>query len=171
MKEILSAFATYNRGADAALFDTIDKAGPAVASKPAGIYYKTALATIQHCLWYELSWLVRYRSLCDYASLRSPLLDEGVDTLKARVGDDFAATASLAREADAIFVAFADEVGAEDLGRPIRFKNFRGEEQERLVWQTIFHVLNHATHHRGEISGALDSLGVANDFAGFYRYL
>ena len=154
MKELLLAIAKYNRGANTALLDTIEKAGSAIASKPAGIYYKTVLATIQHYLWYEGSWLARYRTLGDYASLRDPLLDEEAEALKARVGDDF-----------------AEEARSEDLPKPIRFKNFRGEDQERLAWQTIFHVLNHSTRHRGEISGALDGLGVANDFAGFYRYL
>jgi uncharacterized damage-inducible protein DinB len=171
MKEILMAIAKYNRGANTTLLDTIEKAGPAIASKPVGIFYKTVLATIQHYLWYEVSWLARYRALGDYASLRDPLLDEEAEALKASVGADFAKTAALLRKTDSIFVAFAEEARSEDLPKPIRFKNFRGEDQERLAWQTIFHVLNHSTHHRGEISGALDGLGVANDFAGFYRYL
>ena len=171
MKEVISAFAKYNQGANLNLIETLEKAGPDVAAKETGTYYKTVLGTIQHCFWYEVSWLKRYRVLGDYQAFKAPILDDEVDALKAKVGEDFSKLTALMKEIDSLFVSFIEEVKPEDLEKPIKFKNFKGEEQERIVWQTIFHVLNHYTHHRGEISGALDRMGVSNDFAGFFRYL
>lgn len=171
MKEVILALAKYNRGANLNLIETLEKAGADVAVKETGTYYKTVIATIHHCFWYEVSWLKRYRALGDLPSLRAAILDEEIDALKARTGNDFAKLAALMKEIDALFVSFVGEVAEESLGRAITFKNYKGEEQERIVWQTIFNVLNHFTHHRGEISGALDRMGVANDFAGFFRYL
>jgi len=171
MKEVIAAFAKYNKGANLALFDTLDKAGTGIAKKASGTFYKTILATIQHCLWSELTWLKRYKALGDYSALHAGILDEEVDALKAEVGEDYQKTVSLLKEVDSSFVAFTDEIGPEDLQRPIKFKNAKGEEQERTCWQTIFHVLNHGTHHRGEISGVLDNFGINNDFSGFFRYL
>jgi len=171
MKEVIISLAKYNRGANLTLIDSLEKAGPEVATKETGTFYKTILGTIQHCFWYEVSWLKRYKVLGDYPSLRFTVLDEEIDALKAKVGDDFSRLSKLMKEIDSLFVSFIEEVRLEDLQKPIKFKNFRGEDQERIVWQTIFHVLNHYTHHRGEISGALDIMGVSNDFAAFFRYL
>ena len=171
MKEVILALAKYNRGANLNLIETLEKAGSGVATKETGTYYKTVLGTIQHCLWYEVSWLRRYKVLGDYPALSAVVLDEELDTLKAKVGEDFLKLSSLMKEIDALYVSFIEEVKVEDLLKPLKFKNYKGDEQERIVWQTIFHVLNHSTHHRGEISGALDRMGVSNDFAGFFRYL
>ena len=171
MKEVILALAKYNRGANLNLIGTIDKAGGGVAAEETGTYYKTILGTIQHCFWYELTWLKRYKVLGGFASLGAAVLDEEIDALKAKVGDDFAKLTPLMMEIDSLFVSFIEEVRLQDLQKPIKFKNYKGEDQERIVWQTIFHVLNHYTHHRGEISGALDRMGVSNDFAGFFRYL
>lgn len=171
MKEVIVAFAKYNRGANQNLIETLEKAGTEVAIKETGTFYKTVSGTIQHCFWYEISWLKRYKVLGDYRTLQAPILDEEVDALKAKVGDDFSKLAALMKVIDSLFVSFIEEAKPEDLMKPIKFKNFKGEEQERIVWQTMFHIFNHYTHHRGEISGALDRMGVSNDFAGFFRYL
>jgi uncharacterized damage-inducible protein DinB len=171
MKEVILALAKYNRGANLTLIETLEKAGAEVATKETGTYYKTILGTIQHCFWYEVSWLKRYKALGDYPSLRAGVLDEEIEALKAKVGEDFAKLATIMKEIDSIYVSYIEEAKVEDLQKPITFKNYKGEDQERIVWQTIFQVLNHFTHHRGEISGALDRMGVGNDFAGFFRYL
>jgi len=88
-----------------------------------------------------------------------------VDALKAKVGDDFVKLCALINDVDSLYVSFIEEVTAEFLQKPIKFKNFKGEDQERIVWQTVFHVLNHFTHHCGVISGTLDRMGMSNDFA------
>jgi uncharacterized damage-inducible protein DinB len=69
-----------------------------------------------------------------------------------------------------ILVPFAGELDEASLGTRVTFKNFKGEELERPYWNLVFHILNHGTHHRGEISALLDRKGVANDFSGFNLY-
>ena len=73
------------------LIETLEKAGAEVATKETGTYYKTILGTIQHCFWYEVSWLKRYKALGDYPSLRATVLDEEIEALKAKVGEDLPA--------------------------------------------------------------------------------
>lgn len=171
MKDVMEAVAKYNQGVNVNLIETLDKAGSAILTKETGTYYKTVLGTIQHCFWYEVSWLKRLKALGNYHSLQAAVLSEELDALKANVGDDWNKLSDLMKEIDSLFVSFVKEVNPEDLGKTIKFKNYRGEDQERIAWHTIFHVLNHYTHHRGEISGALDRMGVSNDYAGFFKYL
>ena len=171
MKEVILALAAYNRGANQNLIGTLEKADLDIVVKETGTYYKTILGTMQHCLWYEISWLKRYKALGAYNAPQATVLAEEVEILKTRIGDDWSKLSALMKEIDSLYVAFVQEAKPDDLLKTITFRNSKGEDQERIVWQTIFHVLNHCTHHRGEISGALDRMGVNNDFAGFFRYL
>jgi uncharacterized damage-inducible protein DinB len=41
----------------------------------------------------------------------------------------------------------------------ISFKNTKGHAYSQPVWQIILHVVNHGTHHRGQVSGFLRSMG------------
>jgi uncharacterized damage-inducible protein DinB len=55
---------------------------------------------------------------------------------------------------------------------PIAFIDLKGVPLQQPLWQSIFHVVNHGTHHRGQVSGFLRSLGQPpprTDLADFYR--
>lgn len=54
----------------------------------------------------------------------------------------------------------------------IRYKDLKGREWSQPLWQVLLHVVNHATHHRGQVAGFLRSLGHTPptlDVAAFYR--
>ena len=38
-------------------------------------------------------------------------------------------------------------------------------EIKKSRYQSIMHILNHSTHHRGEISTLLDQMGYKNDYS------
>jgi uncharacterized damage-inducible protein DinB len=42
---------------------------------------------------------------------------------------------------------------------PITYKDHTGREWTMTLWQLVFHAVNHGTHHRGQVSGFLRSLG------------
>jgi uncharacterized damage-inducible protein DinB len=41
----------------------------------------------------------------------------------------------------------------------ISFKNTKGHAYSQPLWQIILHVVNHGTHHRGQVSGFLRAMG------------
>ena len=41
----------------------------------------------------------------------------------------------------------------------ITYRDFKGLEWRQPLWQIILHLVNHATHHRGQVSGFMRSLG------------
>jgi uncharacterized damage-inducible protein DinB len=42
---------------------------------------------------------------------------------------------------------------------PVSYNDMRGNPWSQPLWQLILHVVNHGTHHRGQVSGFLRSLG------------
>jgi uncharacterized damage-inducible protein DinB len=47
----------------------------------------------------------------------------------------------------------------DDVLRVISFRNMKGRPYSQPVWQILLHVVNHGTHHRGQISGFLRAMG------------
>lgn len=61
-----------------------------------------------------------------------------------------------------------------DVGRVIEFKDTKGRPYAQPVWQILFHVVNHGTHHRGQVSGFLRAMGQTPpplDMMAYYRTL
>ena len=55
----------------------------------------------------------------------------------------------------------------------ISYADMKGRPWKQPLWQLILHVVNHGTHHRGQVSGFLRSLGHApppTDLVYFYRH-
>jgi uncharacterized damage-inducible protein DinB len=48
----------------------------------------------------------------------------------------------------------------------------RGRTWTQPIWQLVLHVVNHGTHHRGQVSGFLRTMGRVPpvlDLVAFYR--
>ncbi len=170
MKAVMIALALYNQGANKALCETIGKVDAELLKRDCGTYYHSVLSTMQHYLSYEISWLKRYRAFDRLGVLKDRILDAEPDDTLSRTKDSLRETESVLLTVDALFVGLVNGMTVTDLEGMVRFTNPRGEEIERKYWNTIFHVLNHSTHHRGEISAMLDILKIPNDYAGFFRY-
>jgi uncharacterized damage-inducible protein DinB len=41
----------------------------------------------------------------------------------------------------------------------ISYKTTKGDAFATLIWQIVLHVVNHGTHHRGQVSGFLRAMG------------
>ncbi len=47
----------------------------------------------------------------------------------------------------------------EDVLRVHEYKDLKGTIWNQPIWQIVLHVVNHSTHHRGQVSGFLRALG------------
>jgi uncharacterized damage-inducible protein DinB len=57
------------------------------------------------------------------------------------------------------YISWAEKLDAADWDRVVTYKNFKGEPFQTPVWQIVLHVVNHATHHRGQVVTMLRQLG------------
>lgn len=56
----------------------------------------------------------------------------------------------------------------------VAYKDLRGNAYETPLWQIVLHVVNHATHHRGQVSAMLRAMGHTPppvDLIAYYREL
>lgn len=53
--------------------------------------------------------------------------------------------------------AFLD--GVTDPAAMVSYKDLKGNAYTTPLWQIVLHVVNHATHHRGQVSGFLRTMG------------
>jgi uncharacterized damage-inducible protein DinB len=61
-----------------------------------------------------------------------------------------------------------------DVTRVIDYKDTKGRPYSQPIWQILFHVVNHGTHHRGQVSGFLRAMGQTPpplDMMAYYRSL
>jgi uncharacterized damage-inducible protein DinB len=61
-----------------------------------------------------------------------------------------------------------------DTSTAITYIDLKGNQWTQPLWQLILHVVNHGTHHRGQVSGFLRALGQTpplTDLVYYYREL
>jgi uncharacterized damage-inducible protein DinB len=69
---------------------------------------------------------------------------------------------------------WAGPLSDQDVVKKISYKDLKGNPYESPLWQILLHVVNHATHHRGQVSGFLRAMGHTPpplDLIAFYRTL
>jgi uncharacterized damage-inducible protein DinB len=49
--------------------------------------------------------------------------------------------------------------GVTDTNRAITYTDMKGNQWTQPLWQLMLHIVNHGTHHRGQVSGFLRALG------------
>ncbi len=47
----------------------------------------------------------------------------------------------------------------ETVRQELAYQDMKGRPWKQPIWQLVLHVVNHATHHRGQVSGFLRSMG------------
>lgn len=69
---------------------------------------------------------------------------------------------------------WAAELTDEAALAPLEYRDMKGNPYCQPVWQLVFHVVNHGTHHRGQVSGFLRAMGKTPppvDLIHYYRQL
>lgn len=54
---------------------------------------------------------------------------------------------------------YISEISEEELKEPFAYKSLKGEDFSRVKYQSIAHVFNHSTYHRGQLVNYLRQVG------------
>ena len=69
---------------------------------------------------------------------------------------------------------FAAPLTDQDVQAKISYRDLKGNDWDQPLWQILLHVVNHGSHHRGQVSGFLRAMGQNPpplDLIAFYRAL
>jgi uncharacterized damage-inducible protein DinB len=56
-------------------------------------------------------------------------------------------------------IVLASGLREADIDRSITYKNLAGQTFSSPIWQILLHVVNHGTHHRGQVTAMIRQLG------------
>lgn len=63
-----------------------------------------------------------------------------------------------------------DIIRSKEMGNRITYKNTKGEEFSNTIQDILFHVINHTTHHKAQISYGLRQNGIAPPVTDYIAY-
>ena len=159
--EDLNTLLDYNYWARDRLLDAVSALTLEQFTRPLGSSFSSVRDTIAHICDAESIWLARWRG--DQPSgFRPP----------DRISDAAAARrewTGLETGMRAVLV----NLGPKGVERFIEYKDLRGNAHLDAFWQTLQHVVNHGTYHRGQVTTMLRQLGAQPakpmDLIAYYR--
>lgn len=158
--DLLRNHIDYTIWATGRLLDAATKLSPGDLQRDFGTADKSIQGTLVHIFRAERVWLGRLRQGTAAAAWAVP-------------GDE--EWAVLVERWPVVHQAWREWAGTlsdTDADRVIEYKDLKGKPWSQPIWPIVFHVVNHSTHHRGQVAGFLRTLGLAPpplDFIAFVR--
>ena len=129
-------------------------------TKQLGSSFSSVRDTLAHILGAEWVWLERFQG-------RTPSsLPDGSQYT------DLASLRTAWLEQEARLLRFVGGLTQEDLNRVMEYKTLKSGTYSNPLWQSMQHVVNHGTYHRGQVTTLLRQLGaqpILTDLMHFYR--
>ena len=158
-EEIRSLF-EYNAWANRRSLAATQKLTVEQFTKPMGSSFPSVRDTLAHIYGAEWIWLERFQG-------RSPSALPNVNLF---------ADVRMLRETWAIheerLLIFIAGLNQSDLDRTMEYKTLKFGVYSNPIWQSMLHVVNHGTYHRGQVTTLLRQLGaqpILLDLMHFYR--
>jgi uncharacterized damage-inducible protein DinB len=167
MKQLFQALAKYNRTVNGELMSLLKGLTGEQLTVETMSFYHSIYGTFVHVMFSDITWLNRYQAAYpEYKCFRGgpiPLPEESA--MEKEFEGNYAKAFKLRAEADAILEQFVSELEDVMFTGIFKYRNYKGAEVGRMLWQTLLQAFNHQTHHRGSIAALLDLQGVQNDYS------
>jgi uncharacterized damage-inducible protein DinB len=141
----------YNAEMNRRLYEAAGRLDDAGRKRDRGAFFGSIHATLNHLVWADLTWMSRF----DGWEKPGVGIREGL-----RLHDDFSALAAARAETDARLSGWAGRLDAAWLdGELTWFSGAAQREVTRPRAVLVSHMINHQTHHRGQVHAMLTAAG------------
>ncbi|MEP3891560.1 MAG: DinB family protein [Hellea sp.] len=161
LKQNFLRLADYNSWMNQSLYARISTLRDADYRKDAGAFFKSVHGTLNHILVWDTTWLQRFtRHEQRYVSLDAIMNFPKAKSHDQILFDEFDALLEARVQVDSILEAFVRETREADYEMIFTYVISTGESFHKPFGGMIQHLLNHQTHHRGQITTLLSQMGV-----------
>jgi uncharacterized damage-inducible protein DinB len=150
----------YNAWANEEVRQSIRGLGPEIFSKDLSASYRSIRGTVAHLASAEWIWLERWKG----TSPGQMLPEEEFATVEL--------ASSRWSKIDHDLSDFMSTLMESDLETTFFFTTTEGKRLSSILWQSLQHLVNHSTYHRGQIATLLRQVGrapQATDLSKYYR--
>jgi uncharacterized damage-inducible protein DinB len=157
--EVLQTHIGYTAWASRALVEAASGLSQAELTRDFGTADKSVLGTLVHVFAADRVWLTRLQREPKAAFITD------ADYSLAVLQNDWPAL-------HARWKAWAAGLTEAETRADVSYTDMRGNPWRQPMWQLILHVVNHGTHHRGQVSGFLRTMGHTPpklDLVNYYR--
>lgn len=158
-RSTLQTHFAYAAWASVRLVDAARKLSEEELARDFGTSDKSVLGTLVHTFAADRVWLARVRG-----AVPARFIDVAQDMKMPVLEHDWPQVLTGWQE----FLAGADVTAA------ISYQDLKGNPYTTALWQIGLHVVNHGTHHRGQVAGFLRTMGHTPpplDLIAYYRQL
>ncbi|PIQ42462.1 MAG: damage-inducible protein DinB [Gammaproteobacteria bacterium CG11_big_fil_rev_8_21_14_0_20_46_22] len=145
---MLDSLANYHRWGYQVLYQTIDQLLDESYRKDMGLFFKSIHGTLNHLLLVDKLWLSRFvGNIIKVDRLDQELISDRRQ-LKAEIDNQAIQ-----------WIDFIKILDLTALPEKLDYMNTKDIQSTVSYAKALYHVFNHGTHHRGQISAALTQLG------------
>lgn len=149
MKSHFVMMADYNAWANGRLYGMARQLPDEQYRRDAGAYFKSLHGTLNHIMVADLIWMHRLTGVGDQPT-----------NLNAVVVDDLPSLWAARQQLDQRIITYVDSSSDAQLEEMWGYRMLSGALQRQCRRETLAHLFNHQTHHRGQAHAILTVLGV-----------
>lgn len=150
----------YNAWANRRSLSAAEKLTPQQFLRPMGSSFSSVRDTLAHIYGVEWVWLQRFRGVSPQAIPGPEQYPDGPTLRKSW------------SEFEPTLLEFVYGLSQADLDRIMEYKTMKFGQYRNPLWQSMMHLINHGTYHRGQITTLLRQHGVQptlTDLIHYYR--
>ncbi len=148
IKQQFSTLTQYHNWAFTRLYEYLKSVSEDDYRRECGLFFKSIHGTLNHSLLADKIWYGR--------CVNQPFTVSGLDE---ELYSDRKQLETEIKNQSANWSEFLMEIDPDRLGNIIEYKTTEGSEKSLQLSNILSHVVNHGTHHRGQVSAALTQFG------------